>query len=100
LAQAQAGMDLFAEQMDRQWPASKGWNRSHVMPLQKQVAGDSEKPLMLILSAVALVLLIVCFNVAGLLLTRSFARQREFTVRAALGAGRVRVLRQLLTESM
>lgn len=100
LAQAQAGMDLFAEKMDRQWPASKGWNRSHVIPLQKQVAGDSEKPLMLILSAVALVLLIVCFNVAGLLLTRSLARQREFTVRAALGAGRVRVLRQLLTESM
>ena len=100
LAQAQRGMDLFAEQMDRQWPASKGWNRSFIVPLQKQVAGDSAKPLLLILSAVTLVLLIVCFNVAGLLLTRSLTRQREFTVRAALGAGRARVLRQLLTESL
>jgi putative ABC transport system permease protein len=100
LAQAQAGMDLFAEHMDLQRPASKGWNRSHITPLQKQVAGDSGKPLLLILSAVALVLLIVCFNVAGLVLTRSLARQREFTVRAALGAGRLRVLRQLLTESL
>ena len=100
LAQAQGGMDLFAQRMDREWPASKGWNRSHITPLQKQVAGDSGKPVLLILSAVAVVLLIVCFNVAGLLLTRSLARQREFTVRAALGAGRVRVLRQLLTESL
>ena len=100
LAQAQSGMDLFADRMDRQWPASKGWNRSFIVPLQKQVAGDSAKPLLLILSAVSLVLFIVCFNIAGLLLTRSLARQREFTVRAALGAGRARVLRQLLTESL
>ena len=100
LQQAQAGMDLFAENQDRAFPLSKGWNRSIVTPLQAQVAGDSRRPLLLILSAVALVLLIVCFNVAGLLLTRSFTRQREFTVRAALGAGRARVARQLLTESL
>lgn len=100
LAQAQAGMDLFAEQMDRQWPASRGWNRSRIMPLQRQVAGDSGKPLLMMLSAVGLVLSIICFNVAGLVLTRSLGRQREFTVRAALGAGRMRVMRQLLTESL
>jgi putative ABC transport system permease protein len=93
-------MNLFAERMDRELPVAKGWSRSRVTPLQRQVAGDSRKPLLLMLGAVALVLLIVCFNVAGLLLTRSFARQREFTVRAALGAGRLRVLRQLLTESL
>lgn len=98
--QAQAAMNLFAERMDREMPAWKGWNGSRVTPLQSQVAGDSRKPLLLILSAVALVLLIVCFNVAGLLITRSFGRQREFTLRAALGAGRRRVLRQLLTESL
>jgi predicted permease len=100
IAQAQAAMDLFAQRMDREMPAAKGWSGSHVTPLQKQVAGDSRKPLLLMLSVVALVLMIVCCNVAGLLLTRSFTRQREFTVRAALGAGRLRVLRQLLTESL
>jgi predicted permease len=100
LTQAQVAMDLFAQRMDREMPAAKGWSGSRVTPLQKQVAGDSRKPLLLMLGAVALVLLIVCFNVAGLLLTRSFTRQREFTVRAALGAGRLRVLRQLLTESL
>jgi predicted permease len=99
-AQAQSAMDLFARHMDREMPLSEGWNRSRITPLQKQVAGDSREPLLLILSAVALVLTIVCFNVAGLLLTRSISRQREFTVRAALGAGRTRVLRQLLTESL
>ena len=100
LSQAQAAMDLFATRMDRELPAAKGWFHSRVIPLQKQVAGDSRKPLLLILSAVALVLLIVCFNVGGLLLTRSLTRQREFSVRAALGAGRARVVRQILTESL
>jgi predicted permease len=100
IAQAQAAMDLFAQRMDREMPAAKGWSGSRVTPLQEQVAGDSRKPLLLMLSVVALVLMIVCCNVAGLLLTRSFTRQREFTVRAALGAGRLRVLRQLLTESL
>jgi predicted permease len=100
VAQGQAAMDLFAARMDRDHPQMKGWSRSRVTPLQRQVAGDTRKPLMLILSAVAVVLLIVCFNVAGLLLTRSIARHREFTIRAALGAGRGRVLRQLLTESL
>jgi putative ABC transport system permease protein len=93
-------MDLFATRTDRELPAAKGWFHSRVIPLQKQVAGDSRKPLLLILSAVALALLIVCFNVAGLLLTRSLTRQREFSVRVALGAGPARVVRQLLTESL
>jgi predicted permease len=100
IAQAQAEMDLFAARMDRERPQMKGWSRSRVTPLQKQVAGDTRRPLLLILAAVAGVLLIVCFNIAGLLLTRSITRLREFTLRAALGAGRGRVLRQLLTESM
>ena len=100
VAQAQGAMDLFAERMDREYPVMKGWSRSLVTPLQRQVAGDTRRPLLLILSAVGVVLLIVCFNVAGLLLTRSIAREREFTLRAALGAGRARVLRQVLTESL
>jgi hypothetical protein len=64
-------MDLFAQRMDREHPEMKGWSQSLVTPLQRQVAGDTGRPLLLILSAVGVVLLIVCFNVAGLLLTRS-----------------------------
>jgi predicted permease len=98
--QAQAAMNLFSAGMDRLNPAGKGWYQSRVTLLQRQVAGDTRRPLLLMLCAVGVVLLIVCFNVASLLLTRSIGRQREFTLRAALGAGRSRVLRQLLTESL
>jgi putative ABC transport system permease protein len=100
VARAQANMDLYASRMDRLFPKAKGWFGSMVTPLKKQVAGDAEQPLMLMLSAVGAVLLIVCFNVASLLLTRAIGRGREFTLRAALGAGRRRILRQLLTESL
>ena len=100
LAQAQTAMDLFAQRMDRELPAAKGRFHSRVTPLQRQDAGETRRPLVLILGAVALVMLIVCFNVAGLLLARSLVREREFSVRAALGAGRARVIRQLLTESL
>jgi putative ABC transport system permease protein len=93
-------MDIYATRMDRLFPKAKGWFNATVTPLQKQVAGDSARPLMLMLSAVGVVLLIVCFNVASLLLTRAIDRSREFTLRAALGAGRRRILRQLLTESL
>jgi predicted permease len=98
--QAQGAMDLFSAGMDRLNPAGKGWYKSRVTLLQRQVAGDTRRPLLLMLCAVGVVLLIVCFNVASLLLTRSIGRRREFTLRAALGAGRSRVLRQLLTESL
>jgi predicted permease len=100
VAQARDAMALFAQRMDREHPEMKGWSQSIVTPLQRQVAGDTQRPLLLILSAVGVALLTVCFNVAGLLLTRSIARQREFTLRAALGAGPTRVLRQVLTESL
>jgi predicted permease len=100
VAQAQANMDVYATRMDRLFPKAKGWFNSTVTPLQQQVAGDSARSLLLMLSAVGAVLLIVCFNVASLLLTRAIDRSREFTLRAALGAGRRRILRQLLTESL
>jgi putative ABC transport system permease protein len=98
--QAQANMDIYASRMDRLFPKAKGWFNSTVTPLRQQVAGDSARSLLLMLSAVGVVLLIVCFNVASLLLTRAIDRGREFTLRAALGAGRGRILRQLLTESL
>lgn len=100
VGQAQAAMDLFATHMDREHPNAKGFSNSLVISLQHQVTGDTRKPLLLILASVGVILLVVCFNVAGLLLARAISRQREFTLRAALGAGRSRVLRQLLTESL
>ncbi|GGH02244.1 ABC transporter permease [Silvibacterium dinghuense] len=100
LEQAQAGMDLFAQRMDREMPVAKGWSQSRVVSLQQQIAGDSRRPLFLILGAVGVVLLVVCFNIAGLLLARGIARSREFTLRTALGAGRSRLLKQMLVESL
>ncbi|HLW51885.1 MAG TPA: ABC transporter permease [Candidatus Angelobacter sp.] len=101
IAQAQAEMNVFAKLRESMFPVnSKGWFNSRVVSLPSQVSGEVRSPLLLILSAVGVVLLLVCSNVAGLLLSRSIARQRELTLRAALGAARGRLLRQLLTESL
>ncbi|HXA66651.1 MAG TPA: ABC transporter permease [Bryobacteraceae bacterium] len=101
IRQAQAEMDVFARRLEQQYgPQGKDWFNSRVTPLAHQVAGDTRRPLLLILGAVGVVLLIACSNVASLLLARSLGRRREFTLRAALGAGNARLLRQLLTESL
>lgn len=98
LEQAQAEMNLFASRLENQYPRWKGWFNSRVTPLARQVVGDTRRPLLLMLGAVAVVLLIACSNVASLLLTRSLGRRREFTLRAALGAGQRRLAVQLLVE--
>jgi predicted permease len=100
IEQAQAAMDLVtrhAEEKDPQW---KGWFNTRIVPLTRQIVGETERPLQLMLGAVGIVLLIACSNVANLLLARSLGRQKEFTLRAALGADRSRLIRQLLTESL
>jgi putative ABC transport system permease protein len=98
--QVNAELAQFATLEDRQFPEAIGWYNSRVISLARQVAGDTRRPLLLILAAIGLVLLIACANVASLLLARSFDRKREFTIRAALGAGHSRMIRQLLTESL
>jgi putative ABC transport system permease protein len=100
LAQAQVAMDLVTRRAEVRDPAWKGWFNSRVVPLQQQIVGDTRRPLQLMFGAVGIVLLIACSNVGNLLLARSLGRRREFTLRAALGAGRARLIRQLLTESV
>lgn len=100
LAKAQQEAHLFARREERQFPRLKGWFNSRVTPLNQQVVGGTRRPLLLLLAAVGVVLLIACSNVANLLLGRSVVRRREFSLRAAIGAGQGRLIRQMLTESL
>jgi putative ABC transport system permease protein len=97
-AGAQAELDVATERLTAPYPGSRD-NRTHVVPLKADVVGSAGRALELMLGAVGLVLLLVCVNVAGLQLVRASERAGEFAVRTALGAGRRRVVRQLLTES-
>jgi putative ABC transport system permease protein len=100
IAQAQQEMNLLSKRLEGEFPEAKGWFNSHVIPLGQQVAGDTRRPLLLLLGAVGVVLLIACSNMANLLLARSHRRKTEFALRSALGAGKGRLIRQMLTESL
>src|SRR5262249_44242541 len=100
IEQAQAEMDSIAARVAREQPVYEGQTlRLHVVPLQADVVRRIRPAVLALWIFVSFVLVIACANVANLCLTRAASREREITIRSAVGAGRGRIIRQLITES-
>jgi putative ABC transport system permease protein len=97
--QAQTEMSTIGARLEEQYPSNRGFG-VYVVSLQNQLVGNIQRPLIILLASVGFVLLIACTNLANLMLGRTAARRKELAIRAALGAARGRLIRQIITETV